>query len=106
MLIFKIARQLIGLRYLLQNNQWIDSIDAVEQGNASPRGWLKGQIREGMQRLERYGRRKGYFGFEKGSQGEKHRKIGRKWMEREAEKVLSLTKTVCVSGLSFFSHSR
>lgn len=31
------------------------------------RAWLRSYIHEGMQRAERYGRKKGYFGFEKGS---------------------------------------
>ena len=32
--------------------------------------WIKGKLEEGMRRAERYGRRKGYFGFEKQEAGE------------------------------------
>ena len=48
--------------------------DAVKVQHVEERYWLtaklQGWLEEGMKRAERYGRRKGYFGFEKGSQDE------------------------------------
>lgn len=45
------------MRWLLQ----------VSEDDSRARQWLRGKINEGMQRAERYGRRKGYFGFEEGT---------------------------------------
>lgn len=39
----------------------------VSEDDSSARQWLRGKINEGMQRAERYGRKKGFFGFEAGT---------------------------------------
>lgn len=46
---------------------WLMQVSDDESG---VRGWLRGKINEGMQKVERYGRKKGLFGFEAGTSEE------------------------------------
>lgn len=58
--------------------QWVYKISASEE-KGEENGLHKmvaGWIDEGMKRAEKYGRRKGYFGFEKESKKEVEEKVG------------------------------